>query len=825
MIRITPSLFAAGLFALGSVTLGTPGDAEAQVTPFGERVNQSIERGLQYFRGQQRGDGGFGPTPEATGLATLCFLEKRASSDWNAEPLGYENMSPDDQQRVRSAIRYMIEEDDGLQGGVPNSYVTGSNLMAISVYLLTGGPDDVGGFVGARQALESGVQALRSMQGNAGTNQGGWNYDFPDFDGDLSTTQFAMAGLSAAEQVSQGAANTLNRTVGFVNNTRQFDGGHNYRPGHNSGSSSSMTASGLWTYRLAGLDVSSAEVQQTLGWLQNNYTYDRHINQRFNQSYYYYLWAAAKGLEVSGENPNGGLDAHAIGGQRNPAGDGYPEEPAGWYYDFAWQLTNLQAANGGWAAPNNWEPGSATAFSILVLERSLGGACVDEDGDDLCGEEDNCPGVPNPDQADSDGDGLGDVCDNCPEVPNPDQLDSDGNGRGDVCDGEPCIDDLGQPIPPEVCATGLPGRCALGMQECDENGYFDCVPDLQPIEEVCNGEDDDCDGAIDEGTLNACGFCGTSEEVCDGEDNDCDGTVDEDFPSDPVCPGDTICDRGECREPCQNNECVTEGTFCEPIRGLCVPRCYEVVCEGSAVCDETTGRCEDTCAGVDCGAGETCVAGSCRPGDCTVNGCEGNQACVNGTCQADPCDGMSCGGDQFCRAGECVDTCAALSCPLYESCIDGACQPDPCGGFQCPAGEACLGGECRPDACAGMDCGEDERCLNGACVGDPCRNVDCPSGTACAIVNDTLQCVGDYTDPPEPPVLDPNDNAGNGGGEGGDNPGGGDTDNPGSTPPPPMAQVVGDNGTAEGGCNAAGGRSTVAWVLLLFGAGLLRRRR
>ena len=39
------------------------------------------------------------------------------------------------------------------------------------------------------------------------------------------------------------------------------------------------------------------------------------------------------------------------------------------------------------------------------------------------------------------GDGVGDVCDNCPEVPNPDQADSDGDGPGDACDC-PCPGDM-----------------------------------------------------------------------------------------------------------------------------------------------------------------------------------------------------------------------------------------------------------------------------------------------------------------------------------------------------------------------------------------------
>lgn len=76
----------------------------------------------------------------------------------------------------------------------------------------------------------------------------------------------------------------------------------------------------------------------------------------------------------------------------------------------------------------------------------------DGDGDGVPDSTDNCPTVPNPDQADGDGDGIGDACDqtpggpdddgdgvpndrdNCPTVPNPDQADSDGDGIGDACD-------------------------------------------------------------------------------------------------------------------------------------------------------------------------------------------------------------------------------------------------------------------------------------------------------------------------------------------------------------------------------------------------------
>ena len=75
-------------------------------------------------------------------------------------------------------------------------------------------------------------------------------------------------------------------------------------------------------------------------------------------------------------------------------------------------------------------------------------------------------------------------------------------------------------------------------------------PDQAPgMEELLNNIDDDCDGDVDEGLLDADGDGFTVEdgdcndtqmwanpdvlEMCDGFDNDCDGEVDED------CPGIT----------------------------------------------------------------------------------------------------------------------------------------------------------------------------------------------------------------------------------------------------------------------------------------------
>jgi len=75
--------------------------------------------------------------------------------------------------------------------------------------------------------------------------------------------------------------------------------------------------------------------------------------------------------------------------------------------------------------------------SILIANTDLGDTYQysdDYDEDGIEDDFDNCPFLPNRDQADADGDAAGDACDNCVAVADELQRDADGDGLGDVCD-------------------------------------------------------------------------------------------------------------------------------------------------------------------------------------------------------------------------------------------------------------------------------------------------------------------------------------------------------------------------------------------------------
>ncbi|MCA9541802.1 MAG: hypothetical protein KC620_23055, partial [Myxococcales bacterium] len=227
---------------------------------------------------------------------------------------------------------------------------------------------------------------------------------------------------------------------------------------------------------------------------------------------------------------------------------------------------------------------------------------VDEGALNACGR---CGPVPGEicNEADDDCDGrvdeeVADACGGCGAV-----TQERCNGVDDDCDGR--VDNVAGTDEPlsRLCGRDI-GACQVGRERCVD-GAFGACDGVLPTAEACNALDDDCDGAVDEGMLNACGLCGTRPTgECRGVEDGCDGRIDDDA----VCPVGYLCFAGECVQPCGVAGECRPGTTCRvvfPGARYCHPDpCAAARCPAGLVCDTAAAGCVDPCADVTCGEGE-----------------------------------------------------------------------------------------------------------------------------------------------------------------------------------------------------------------------------
>jgi hypothetical protein len=295
------------------------------------------------------------------------------------------------------------------------------------------------------------------------------------------------------------------------------------------------------------------------------------------------------------------------------------------------------------------------------------------------------------DLTDVDGDGYDSVaaggtdCDDNNAAINPNGTETC-NNTDDDCDGS-VDEDLTQPT---TCGVG---ECSgnTGVETCAAGvwGGDTCDPlaGAAADDSLCNGLDDDCDGAVDEEYAPTATTCGAGEctgntgtlecqsgtevdtcdplagaaaddSLCNGLDDDCDGTADEDY-----VPTATTCGVGEC----SGNEGALE---CQS--GVEVDTCDPVAGATDEICDELDNNCDGTAdEGFDSdGDTYTSCGGDCDDADGEINP-DANEVPYDGIDQdcsgADLMDVDGDGHDSAAVGGtDCDDSNAAISPDAQE---------------------------------------------------------------------------------------------------------------------------------------------------------------
>jgi len=355
---------------------------------------------------------------------------------------------------------------------------------------------------------------------------------------------------------------------------------------------------------------------------------------------------------------------------------------------------------------------------------------------------------------------------------------------GEACSEEGALD---------ACYSGPPGsqikgNCKAGLKTCIDGVYGPCINEIVPApQELCNGEDDDCDDEVDEDTENAScmtpmpGNCmeGVAvcrqgspvcaqivfpeTEMCDRLDNDCDGELDEGAAAEASCypagmPGCTlvggvyeckgICKAGVIRcvdgqtQPCEDfvTPAAMEDCTPPPNGGRALNEdCDDLIDEMCPGCtDQETRACyggpEGTVDNPPCAEGTQTCNGSTWNGDCVDDELPGVESCANPGVDND-CDGEednvptehnACVDDDLlgrCRNGTLECMGGALECATPEPRTE-----------QCDTSDD----DCDGEVDEGFDLDQDEAHC-GACDAPACAQTCC-DGTCVNTQTSEMYC-------------------------------------------------------------------------------------
>lgn len=321
------------------------------------------------------------------------------------------------------------------------------------------------------------------------------------------------------------------------------------------------------------------------------------------------------------------------------------------------------------------------------------------------------------------------------------------------------------------------GKCRPGTKLCVGGKWGNCIGQVLPQPERCNGQDDDCDSKIDNGN----DICEQGQICLDGKCQ-----LSKCRPGSTPC-GEQCVDIASDHQNCGAcNKLCAAGERCA--LGQCVTSCPSqtpTACGFSCV-DLRTNRKHCGACGQECPDNMLCFQSQCIvscPTSAPACGSEHHKTCCSLSCCNNTCVDISsnvrhcgkcdeiCSVGHICFEGKCVLSCPASApecgsgsnrtcCSLHccnENCVDLQNNPKHCGmcNLQCTKGEICFQGRCQISCPPGSPhCGPPEKaiccpyqCCNEVCVdvknhryhcGD--CNKPCSPGEICVQGHCILSC-------------------------------------------------------------------------------------
>ena len=324
-------------------------------------VQDLIDNGLDWLTLQQEDDGSWDYNVGVTALCLLSYLN---------------NNITEENDTVSDAIDYLVSEinfnwnENNPPIDQDATYSASMTILALKATMNTSYTDEINTLGEWLEQTQWDEDNLWGGMNDSDPMYGGWRYGYNDSSSDLSVTQWALMGIDAWGNLSKDDGLWQRALIFLEKCQSNVSGGFTYMPkqkepmrrGPPNGNGSwdpgygSMTAAGIWSLMLCGLNVTDARVQAGVGWFERNYTWKENPNSG-DQWVLYYIITLAKALTMVGMDEIEVTDG-------TYAGDGIHV----WMDDMVENLTARKVLNESYWEGSDRGPELATAYALLSLE-------------------------------------------------------------------------------------------------------------------------------------------------------------------------------------------------------------------------------------------------------------------------------------------------------------------------------------------------------------------------------------------------------------------------------------------------------------------------